>query len=167
MGRIITKGMVLEAIALVGPSADKILSTPGTTWGPQWVEGRVMAPGLEEVIKFDFGEPSSRLGEPNPFRSWKKEWGPEIYFGEIAEMKLRATEREMDNTSLVVATNPWNLELGEFLYGGGVYRDGICVGVSGAKEKTDEAIAEMVATAIAMLALLETERRIKEGENLI
>lgn len=163
--RILTKELVERAVELVCPAAKEILFAEGTTWGPKWVEGRVEAPGLEEMIKFDFGEEPHRFGEPA--RKWRREWGEEIYFGEIAEAKLRVVMREGVNASLVVATKPWLLKGGEYLYAGGVYRDGIAVAVSGAKSATDEAIAEMVVSSIVMLAMLETERRQKEGKEQI
>lgn len=156
--RILTEEWVKEAIELVRPSAEKILNTVGTTWGPKWVEGRIKVSGLEEIIKFDFGTTS---------RTWDPKWGEEKYFGEIAEKKLRVADREGVNTSVVVATQPWNLKEGEYLYDGGATRNGITVAVSGAKSKTDEAIAEMVISAIVMLALLETGRRVEEGRERI
>lgn len=156
--RILTEELVEKAIELVRPSAEKILKDEGTTWGPKWVEGKVKVPGLEEIIKFDFG---------TTLRTWDPKWGEEKYFSEIAEKKLRVADREGVNTSIVVATRPWNLKEGEYLYAGGATRNGISVAVSGAKSKTDEALAEMIISAIVMLALLEAERRLKEGEEQI
>lgn len=156
--RILTEELVRRAINIVEPTALEILSRPSTIWGPTWVEGRVRAPGLEKIIKFNFE------AIPGP---WKPEWGEEKDFGEIAEKKLHVAEREGVNTSVVVATRPWKLEKGEYLYAGGATRHGISVAVSGAKSQTDEAIAEMVISAIVMLALLETERRLKEGQEQI
>ncbi len=156
--RILTTALVGVAIELVRPSAEKILNAEGTTWGPRWVEGRVRAPGLEEIIKFDFG---------TTFRMWDPKWGKEKYFGEIAEKKLYVADREGVNTSIVVATRPWKLKKGEYLYAGGATRDGISVAVSGAKGATDEAIAEMIISAIVMLAQLVTRRKLEEREEEI
>lgn len=154
---ILTKELVRRAIRLVEPAAEEILSASDMIWGPDWVDGRVKIPGLEGIISFYFG---SAMG-------WRETWGEEKDFGEIAERKLRVVEREGVNTSIVVATKPWQLKKGEYLYAGGAVRDGICVAVSGAKSQVDEAIAEMVISAIIMLALLETERRLEEGEKQI
>jgi hypothetical protein len=156
--RIISVNLVRGAIELVRPTAEKILDTEGTTWGPKWVEGRVKAPGLEEIGTFDFGTTS---------RAWDPAWGEEKYFGEIAEKKLYVADREGVNTSIVVTTRPWNLKEGEYLYDGGATRNGITVAVSGAESKTDEAIAEMVISAIVMLASLETKERLEKGQEEI
>jgi hypothetical protein len=155
---ILTEAMVRGAIELVRSTAEVILGAIDTTWGPRWVEGRVKVPGVEKILKFDFGTTD---------REWNPEWGKEKYFGEIAEAKLRVVEREGVNTRIVVATRPWKLKPGEGLYSGGAVRDGICVAVSGAKGTTDEAIAEMVISVIVMLAFLETERRLQEGRKQI
>ena len=157
--RILTEELVERAIKFVRPSVERILEAGGTTWGPKWVEGRVKAPGLENIIKFLYG-----ITFPN---TWDSDWGEVKHFGEIAEKKLCVADREGVNTSIVVATRPWNLKEGEYLYTGGATRNGISVAVSGAKSKTDEAIAEMVISTIVMLALLETERRLEEGEEQI
>lgn len=155
--RILTEELVRRAIKIVRPAAEEILKTETAVWGPRWVEGRVMAPGVKEVAEFLFGWVDT----------WDPEWGERRDFGKIAEAKLRVAEREGVNTSIVVALRPWNLKEGEGLYAGGAVRDGICVAVSGAKSAADEAIAEMVISAIVMLAFLETERRIQEGEKQI
>lgn len=153
---IITTEMAIRAIQLIRPAVEeKILNTEGTTWGPKWVEGRMKLPGVEETIKFVFGITRAIV--------WNPEWGKEVSFGRIAEAKLRVVMREGVNTSVVVATRPWQLMEGEYLYAGGAVRDGICVAVSGAKSATDEAIAEMVISAIVMLALLKTEKMLKSG----
>lgn len=154
--KIITEGLVKKAIELVRPAAEKILNAEDTTWGPKWVEGLIKAPGLEEELSFLFGKVTE----------WNPSWGA-IFFSKIVAAKLQVVKREGVNTSILVATKPWKLEEGEYLYPGGAVRDGICVAVSGAKGRTDEAIAEMVISAIVMLAFLETEKRLKEGQEQI
>ena len=154
---IITKELVKEAIELVRPTAEKILNTEGTTWGPKWVEGLIKVPGLEDEISFFLGEVTE----------WNSSWGKETFFNEIAAKKLQMAKREGMNTSILVAIKPWKLEKGEYLFSGGAVRDGICVAVSGAKGRTDEALAEMVISAIVMLAFLETDKRLKEEQEQI
>lgn len=146
---IVTEGMVKTAIALVRPAAQTMLKTKGLTWGPKFVEGSVRVRGLR-VIDFCFGTVPGK---------WNPKWGEEMNFAKIASRKRRLAERGRANTSVIV-TKPWTLLDGDYLYAGGVYRDGIAVGVSGAKSATDEAIAEMVVSTIVMLAHLETEKRI-------
>jgi len=152
---ILTEEMIERAIAMVTPSAKKILAEKETTWGPVWVE---------VVVGFSSESYTYTIGKPTP---WKKKWGEFKNFSIIADAKMEAAAREKVNTSVLVASQPWNLEEGEYLYSGGATRDGIAVGVSGAKGIVDEAIAEMIISAIVMFAKLETDRRIKGGENKI
>ena len=158
--KILTKRMVDRAIEMVVPSVEKILEEEGTTWGPKWVAIMVNI-ASEETINPHYYQ----IGEV--FTIWQKGWGKEKSFSQIALAKLIAAEREGTNTSILVATQPWKLRKGEYLYPGGVTRDGISIGVSGAKGIADEAIAEMIVSAIVMLAKLETERRIEEKRNKI
>ena len=152
--RILTNEMVDKAIALAKPSALAILNEKGTTWGPKWVSGCVKGPGLSSEVAFDFGEISDR---------WQPEWGNRVNFSDVARSKLRVVEREGIPTSVLIATKPWQLEEGEYLYEGGVVRNGICVAVSGAEGRADEAIAEIVLSAIVMLAFMDVNERVKEN----
>lgn len=151
---IITEELVWRAIGLATPSALEILASEGTTWGPQWVEGFVDAPGLEEPISFIFGESTS----------WDDDWGEFRSFSEIAITKLDVADREGLPTSVVAATMPWVLDEGEYLYAGGTTRNGITVATSGAKGRTDEGLAEILLACIIMLAMLELDQRVKAEE---
>ncbi len=156
--RILTAEIVNGAIEMVRPCVEKILKEEGTTWGPTWVAIVVNIPSEERnYYHFTIGR---RI-------AWQKEWGKEKTFSKIALAKQTAAKREGVATSILIITRPWNLERGEYLYPGGVTRNGITVGVSGAKGIVDEAIAEMIVSAIVMLAKLETERRMEEKENEI
>jgi len=154
-----TEEMVKKAVELVMPAANEILASEGTTWGPKWVEIWIQAPGVEQPLAFAYG-----LGDLN---KWNPEWGARLDFGEIAAAKLQVITREHADSGHVVIRTPWQFEEGEYLYAGGIVREGIYVAVSGAKEAVDTAIAEMVASAIAMLAYLETAKRLKEGKERI
>lgn len=156
---LLTKELIEEAVKLVSPAALAILDAKGTTWGPKWVEGYVSSDGLSERLGFVIGEYS---GSP-----WPKEWGGRKNFLDIALAKLLVVEREKLSTSVIVATRPWLLRDGEYLYAGGVARDGIYVAVSGAKSYVDEALAEMVLSAIIMLAHLKCDKMKQEGKNQI
>jgi len=155
--KIITEGMVREAIRLAEPTALAILETPGCFWGPQWVRGLVRA-GLGADIPFTFGTVAAQ---------WNPEWGSNRGFEEIAQAKLEVTDRTGLPTSVVVALYSHLLEEGEFLYPGGACRDENACGVSGAKGRADEAIAELVLGMLNMLIQLETDRRKAAGENQI
>jgi len=152
--RILTEDLVEKAIELVKPGVESILNAEGTTWGPKRIQGWVIGPGLKRPISFMIGS----------LEDWKKEWGEIMNFHPIALSKLAVSAREGLPTSVIVAEKPWLLKDEEYLYPGGTTRDGITVAVSGAKGRVDEAIAEMVLSAIRMLAFLEADRRIQEKQ---
>jgi len=145
---IITKELVTKAVELVRPTAEAILTADGTTWGPRWIDGYVSVPGLED-IQFRFGQKTE----------WNLAWGEERPFAAIAKAKLQLTKRMGDDTSIVTAICPWQLQEGEYLYPGGCSRWGISASASGAKGRADEAIATLVVYTVIMLAHLETDRR--------
>lgn len=149
---IFTIAIANEAVELVRSAAEKILLTPGTTWGPKWVEGRIRVPESEEIISFLFGDPP---------QEWDPEWGEEIDFGAIAEKELHAMIQRDANNSIAVKTKPWLLEPGV----GGAPRNGICVAICGARGDADEAMAEMVISVIEMLAFLEIDEQLQKEEN--
>ncbi|KKQ46293.1 MAG: hypothetical protein US63_C0003G0006 [Candidatus Moranbacteria bacterium GW2011_GWC2_37_8] len=159
--RIIDEALVREAIKLAQPTVAAILAHNGATWGPKWVTGRVMAPGLE-TDKFEF-----EFSSDGPKEEWNSGWGDPLRFYDVAEKKLAVAEREKTSTSVVVATRAWCLEEGEYLFPGGVHRDGISVSASGAKGRADEAIAEVVLSLIIMLANLKTDLRIEYKQTKI
>jgi len=152
---IINQSLVDRALVLVRPTAEEILSAGGMTWGPLWVEGVVSAPGLLRNPLFRFGR----------FAEWDPEWGEKKDFMEVAMCKFRLAKRLRMNTSVAITLYPWLLEEGDYLYPGGVYRDGIACGISGAKGRVDEGLSEMVVTAIIILANLEADAR-KENKQM-
>jgi len=151
---ILDKSLIQKAIELVTPGAVAILNSEGTTWGPKFAHGYVYAEesGAGDV-EFHFGD----ITVP-----WDSKWGEQKDFAYVAWRKLNAAWREKKSTSEVVALDPWRLREKEFLYSGGAYRYGIAVGVSGALGRTDEALAEMVLSAIIMLARIEADKRMAE-----
>jgi hypothetical protein len=146
---IITEGMVTKAVTLVRPTALTLLRTKGLTWGPKFVEGNIGIACLPSIA-FGFGT----------MTRWDPKWGEEIDFAKIAQRKRRQAQRVRANTSTTVAAKPWILWKGDYLYSGGVYRDGIAVGVSGAYGWVDEAIGTMLIDVIVMLAHLEVDKRV-------
>ena len=153
---IIDEGMVLKAIALAERTAVAILARKGMTWGPQWVDGIVRVPEMEDFA-FSIGTKTS----------WNPEWGEGPDFFGFAQAKLETACRTGYGTGTIVALCPWQLQTGENLYPGGVYRMGIGCGISGAVGRADEAIASVVVDMIIMLAHLETDRRQKADEMVI
>lgn len=158
MARILTPEMLREAITLTKPSALAILKNPKAIWGPKRVAGLVKGPGIEEPVKIVF-----EIKEP-----WNlSKWGKKDKYWKIAMAKLAVVERLHMSTTIVLATMPWMLQSGEFLYIGGVYENGISVAFSGGRGWADEAIGKHLLANIIMLAHLEAERRIEAGEEKI
>ncbi|MBU4350958.1 hypothetical protein L6250_00350 [Candidatus Parcubacteria bacterium] len=154
---IISQSKIDYALTLVRPAAEEILQAVGMTWGPQWVEGVVSVPGLNDFY-FHLGR---RCDE------WDPEWGEKKDFREIAKCKLRLAKRLRMNTSTAVALFSWLLEEGDYLYPGGIYRDGIACAASGAKGRVDESLSEIVVSAIIMVAQLEADARKEHKQMLI
>ncbi|MCD5397129.1 MAG: hypothetical protein LRZ96_00885 [Candidatus Pacebacteria bacterium] len=152
--RILTTEMVEDAINLARPIVEKILSRKDATWGPKWVEVVVDIGDRNFPLYFHFGT----------IVPWKEEWGAKKNFTEIALKKLKLSDRTGMNTSAIVALCPWQLEPGNFLYAGGVTKDGITVAVSGAIGIVDEGIASIIIEVIAMFAKLEAKQRMERGE---
>jgi len=151
---IITESMIQQAIDLARPSVQIMLRTEDLTWGPRYVSCSLRVRNMP-VIQFDLGAIPKK---------WNTNWGEEINFASIARRKRHECERGRANTSVIIATRPWTLQDGDYLYAGGAYRDGIAVGVSGAKGRTDEAIAETIINCIILLAQLETDKRIAANQ---
>lgn len=155
---IITKELVLKAIELARPSAEKILQTEECVWGPRWVSGLVRVPNLNGYVPFTFG--STEI--------WNKElWGEPEHFEEIALKKMQVLERTGEDTSIVVAVYPWVLEKDEYLYPGGVSRFSISGATSGAMGRADEAISSIVVDCVIMLAHLEADSRTSDEDKHI
>ena len=149
MSKIIIPDTVDEAISITRPTAIAILKTVEATWGPECVWGFVETPNCLCQTTFDFCA--------NETAEWNPKWGKQSDFVDIAMSKLKVVLREKCNTSIIVATKPWLLEEGEFLYAGGAYSDGIAAAVSGAKAWADECIAEILISNIKMLARLRAD----------
>ena len=148
---IISEYLVTGVVNLVAPAIRELLNSEmaGATWGPQWVDVYINAPGLEHRFVTQFGKRTE----------WNPEWGEERNFGLVADKKQQLSEREKMNTSEIAALKPWLIQDGEYLYPGGVYDSGISVGVSGAKGWADEAIGKILVAYIIMFAMLETDTR--------
>ena len=156
MPRIITDMMLARAIELARPSAEAALAAAGLAWGPDWVYGIVRVPGLSDM-RFTLGTP----------KTWNAEWGKAKDFRVIADQKMALADRLKVNTSFAAAEMPWLLEDGDYLYPGGVHREGLSAGISGAMGRTDESLAELVLSMLIMHANLEADRRKAEKEMLV
>jgi len=150
---ILTEELVRKAIALATPSINAILWTKGTTWGPKWVAIAFSGPWLDEPVTAIVGD----------VEEWKEEWGKPKSFEAIALAKLQTAFGKGDYTGHMVACTPWRLVEGDYLYRGGVFRDGLAASASGAYGETDEGIAEIVLAMVRMLCNLRV-RILKEAE---
>ena len=153
MAEIITLDLVEKACNLTEVAALAILNYPGATWGPKWVAGQFFAPGLSDSYDFEFGI--------SPNREWNNNWGEFTRFTRIAVKNLTLIMREKASSSVIVATRPWLLRQGEFLYVGGAYEDGMAAAASGAEGWANEAISRHLIINVRMLAFLETDNRIQ------
>lgn len=146
---IITDDMVTRALSIAQPTVELLLKEPENTWGPGWVEGWIHVPRLEYNIPFAFGK----------ITDWNPVWGEKRDFSSVALTKMRLAHRLGKDTGDIVATEPWQLQSGEFLYPGGITYRGISVGTSGAMGWVDEAISNIIMSIIVMLAKFEADRR--------
>jgi len=81
-----------------------------------------------------------------PDVSWQKTYGtiPEgKEFARFAKEKAELSFRHRMSTKDIWVTRPWLLQLGDVAYYGGVFKDGICVGISGLKEDSNHDLAEI------------------------
>ena len=151
----ILNGECIEvALQLSKPSILAILNDECTTWGPKWITGFATGPGLlEERIGFEFGEAPGKI--------WDDKWETPEKHILVAKKNIDLVIREKCSSSVIIATRPWLLDSGEFLYTGGAYCDGIAVAVAGARGRVNEAIAEIIISTVKMLVYLETDYRIR------
>lgn len=150
---IIDLKLIKDATILATPSVEAILKDPRCVWGPKFVNYLIVYDGMW----YDgcFGEKTD----------WSPEWGsgPDIFMG-IAQKKAELAYRTRKSTGEVVALSPWELQPGDYIYPGGVYQNGIAIGVSGVESFVDELIARILLACIVALAKLKFEKKIEEGD---
>lgn len=86
----------------------------------------------------------------------KKKW--EHNFDTIAHHKAACASENKCNTSEIKNNRPYLLKACDPPYGGGVYVDGLAVGVAGLEEYYDEMIAYMIVASIRALCKREIEK---------
>lgn len=154
---------VLQDSGIRGALADcedeinAILADDEAVWGPRWVEVHMRIWGCENLFLYTFGRREQ----------WKEEWGAPKDFMQIAAAKSHLALRSGFNTSLAVASNPLVLRQGDYLYPGGVVKDGLAVGVSGVKGETDERIAWIILLAIERRARAKVLEMVEAGQHEI
>lgn len=88
----------------------------------------------------------------------KEEW--EHPYEEIARSKAQIAFRTKANTNVVKRWKPWMFQEGDTPYGGGVYHDGIVVGVSGVEEWGDLNFASWIAEAIKEACIEKMQKEV-------
>lgn len=140
----------------LGPEIENILRRPEATWGPKMVE---------VVVKFVDGEQATELYQLD--QEWQPEWGDAGRFWDVAIAKANLAGRTGMSTREVRDNAPLLLREGDFLWAGGVPGNGFAVGVSGAREDTDEEIAFLVRDAFHTAAAKEVTRRRVSGDDAL
>lgn len=153
---IIDLKLIKDATILATPSVEAILKDPRCVWGPKFVSYVIV---YDKMCHIDcFGKNTD----------WNPEWGsgPE-FFMEVAQKKAELAHRTRKSTGEVVALSPWELQPGDYTYPGGVYQDGIAIGVSGVESFADELIAKILLACIVALAKLKFEKMLEEGDSKV
>jgi len=89
----------------------------------------------------------------------KKKW--KYPFDKIALSKACTAMAKKKDTSYIIERKPWVLGPGHSIYSGGVYFQGIVIGVSGVEEYFDEMFAKWIVHTIKALCL-ERFKKVKE-----
>lgn len=133
-----------RAVEMALPAIEAALGRPevsGTGFLSIVIVDPALAPGdctFEEAIlaEHDIGE--------------RAQWDAD--YNAFARAKARQAWRHATDTHRLLALQPHRLRVGDVAVWGGVYLDGIVVGVSGAHPWYDEAFATMVAASLRALA---------------
>jgi len=149
---IIDRKLIDQALEIVKPGIEKLLTVPGMTWGPEHVDVCILTISGKDINRF-----ASTFGKKV---KWNPDWG-KVDTQMLADEKAVISAREQANTSSICSSVPWLFEENEHLYGGGIYYANISIGVSGATEIVDQHIAEMILSQIILLARMEAEVRKK------
>lgn len=143
MAEIITWRLVEQAFEFLNPTVCKILENKDCNWGPKWVE--IVFTGSKTIFV------QTTVGSK---AEWDPEWGEEKDFLSVALSKHNLSKREKMSGSEILFLQPWRLEIGDWLYSGSAYSDGLVCGVSGAKGEVDEMIAHLVIETVKGLCIL-------------
>lgn len=85
----------------------------------------------------------------------------------IARSKALVAMRTKADSITVQTHMPWKYREDETPYGGGVYRDGIVVGVSGVQWYFDQMFAEMIAAALKAFCIEKMQTELAKDEDFL
>lgn len=85
----------------------------------------------------------------------------------IARSKALVAMRTKADSITVQTHMPWKYREDETPYGGGVYRDGIVVGVSGVQWYFDQMFAEMIAAALKAFCIEKMQAELAKDEDFL
>lgn len=85
----------------------------------------------------------------------------------IARSKALVAMRAKADSITVQTHMPWKYREDETPYGGGVYRDGIVVGVSGVQWYFDQMFAEMIAAALKAFCIEKMQAELAKDEDFL
>jgi len=150
---LLNEHVILEANKACTPEIEALLAKDQNVWGPRYVVVSVRGPNVE--VEETVGN----------WEDWQEAWGPFLDFHVIARNKRETTLRVGLPTGQILANCPWCFERGDYFYRGGYTEPNseLGVGVSGANEDTDEAIARLVYQKIVELSVLAISTLKKDG----
>jgi hypothetical protein len=134
---LLTKNIITIACNLARPMVEQILIGPLFIWGPGWVNLVCIAELSNQqqcIYSTIFGEKTY----------WDPKWGEKKDFEVVAVQKAKLALSAKQDTGAVIQNTPWLIGKDQYLFPGGVYAQGIAIGVSGAKSSADEMIAKIV-----------------------
>lgn len=150
---LLDKSTALRAIALVEPLIRRMMKSKSVKRKDLHIVILDPTDGLL-LTEYSFGD-SSRWEHP---------------YHLIARSKALVAMRTKADSITVQTQMPWKYlrgESGETPYGGGVYRDGIVVGVSGVRWYFDQMFAEMIAAALKAFCLEKMQAELAKDEDFL
>jgi hypothetical protein len=150
----LTKALAEKALDLIAPSIELAMETKLASRNALHI---VVMNYRSETINTSPSESFERsiLAERSINRD---SWPADRPLDQFARAKTEVTWRTGHASYYIREFMPWAFKGGDFKYGGAVNIGGIVVGASGMQWQLDQCFAEMVASAIKMLVLLEASK---------
>jgi len=147
------KSTALRAIALLEPLINQMMKARSVKREDLHI---VILDPIDGLLLYEYS-----LGDPD-------RW--EHPYHEIARSKALIAWRTKADTITVQTHAPWKYlpsKVGETPYGGGIYRDGIVVGVSGVEWWFDQMFAEMIAAALKAFCIEQMQAELAKGKDFL
>ena len=140
---LLTKELAHDVLTLLRPAILKLIDSFGGS------QGLVCICVGTEKLPFIDREIGSATGD------WK------YPYDDLARTKAVMSLREKMGTGDILG-QPWRLEKDDVLYRGGIYKEGLAVGVSGLEEDEDVLIARLIIETIIMVVKRKSKELSKE-----